>query len=192
MKQILRLVTLRVKVLNSLDGSQTTRAIPNPGSLQRNRTSVATGKPFPPDGIKIWHLFLARTLSLLRIMHSRRKATSPTIRTIYLLNHFPQHFRELISSEISALKSTVHPNICNIIDFEGSDIHAIRLTLEPIIGMSLSDILRRSFPTKEQMSCLLSMVGSVMCPLHKEFTQWQHRSSMACDISMIWTSYMAI
>jgi hypothetical protein len=106
-------------------------------------------------------------------MLSRRKAASPTVRTINLLSHSPQHYRESISNEISALKSAVHPNICNIIDFDGSDIYAIRLTLEPIIGMSLSDILQRSFPTKEQISCLLSMVSSVMRSLHGEFTQLQ-------------------
>jgi len=172
-RQILRLFALRVKLLNSLDGSRTTSVIPNPGSLQRNCTSVAIGKPSPSDGIKIWHLFLARTLSLLRTMHSRRKAASPTVRTIYLLSHSPQDYRESISNEISALKSAVHPNICNIIDLDDSDIYAIRLTLEPIIGMSLSDILQRSFPTKEQISCLLSMVSSAMRSLHGEFTQLQ-------------------
>lgn len=44
-RQIRRPFAFRVKLLNSLDGSRTTRAIPNPGSLQRNRASVAIGKP---------------------------------------------------------------------------------------------------------------------------------------------------
>ena len=106
-------------------------------------------------------------------MHSRKKAASPTVHTIHLLNDSPQHCRELIGNEISALKSAVHPNICNVIDFEDSDIYAIRLTLEPIVGMSLSDILQRSIPTKEQISCLLSMVSSMMRSLHGAFTQLQ-------------------
>jgi hypothetical protein len=118
------------------------------------------------------HLFLARTLSLLGTVRSRRKTASPTVRTI-LLNHSPQHYMASISSEISSLKAAVHPNICNIIDFEDSDIYVIHLTLEPIIGMALSNILQRNLPTKEQMSRLLSMVGSVVCSLHGEFTQLQ-------------------
>jgi hypothetical protein len=95
-------------------------------------------------------------------MRLHRKSTFPTVRMIDFQRPSSQRWKQSISREISALKIATHVNICNIIGLEGSDMDAIRLTLEPAIGMSLRDILLRSSPTEEQMSCILSGVSDSM------------------------------
>jgi hypothetical protein len=85
----------------------------------------------------------------------------PSIRMIYFGNLSSQRWKELINYEISTLTKATHPNICNIIDCEGSDGYAIRLSLEPMIGTPLSDILLRSSPTNDQISYLLSNVSRI-------------------------------
>jgi hypothetical protein len=113
--------------------------------------------------------FFTSTLSFLTTIHSQRRAASPTVRVIDFQNLSAQSQRELINREISKLRTAVHANICNIIDIEASDVYTIRLNMEPITGMSLSDILQRSSPTKDQMSSLSAMVSSWFGFLYGKF-----------------------
>jgi len=61
------------------------------------------------------------------------------------------------------LANAAHSNIRNIIAVE-ADIKC--LTLEPIIGMSLSDILHRSSLTNDQVRCLCSKIVDGLRHLH--------------------------
>lgn len=53
--------------------------------------------------------------------------------------------------EVSSLKAATHPNVRNITDVEAIDADILRITLEPIIGTCLSDILRRFDLTVSQV-----------------------------------------
>jgi hypothetical protein len=105
----------------------------------------------------------ASTLTLLKSVHSQRKSTTTLVtRMIDFRDSSSQRWKESIIQEISTLKVATHPNICNIIDFEGLD-NAIRLTLEPISETSLGEILQRSSLTMDQISCLSSKVSGISC-----------------------------
>lgn len=95
-------------------------------------------------------------------MNARRlqkKTAIRAIRTFDLQSPSVQPLRILICREISAIKAGTHPNIRNIIDIEGVDI--IRVSLEPIIGMSLRDILQKNTLFSNQISHLCSKVRKI-------------------------------
>jgi tRNA A-37 threonylcarbamoyl transferase component Bud32 len=75
-----------------------------------------------------------------------------------------QRWKELINHEVSSLATASHPNIRNIIAFEGTDIMC--LTLEAITGSSLGDILQRNDLMNDQVLGLCSKVGNIVCVLH--------------------------
>lgn len=86
----------------------------------------------------------------------QKEKAIPAIRTFDLQVPLFQSWRKSIYREISALKAGTHSNIRNIIDVEGVGI--VRLTLEPIIGMSLRDILQKGTLTNNQISHVCSKV----------------------------------
>ena len=93
-------------------------------------------------------------------MRSQRNTARPTIRIVNLQSLSSHRWKELINHEVSSLATAAHSNIRNIIAVEGADIKC--LTLEPIIGMSLRDVLHRSSLTNDQVSGLCSKVSKLV------------------------------
>jgi len=89
----------------------------------------------------------------------------PATRTINLRSLSSQRLKESINHEISGLKTASHPNIRNIIIVKETDI--VCVTLEPIIGMSLRDVLHRSSLTNEQVSGLCYKIVNGLQYLHQ-------------------------
>jgi hypothetical protein len=117
-----------------------------------------------PSPLLIMRSLLASTLTLLKSVHSQRRTTTTlTTRMIDFRDSSSQRWKESIIQEISTLKEATHLNICNIIDFEGLDTYAIRLTLEATSQTSLGEILGRSTLTMDQISCLSSEVSGISC-----------------------------
>lgn len=96
-------------------------------------------------------------MSLLKTAHSRSKTTAPTVCSIDFQN-LSSGWKEIIKREVSVLATATHPNIRKVIDVEASDM-SIRLSLEPIVGLSLRDILQRTSLKMDQVSCLSSKVS---------------------------------
>lgn len=84
-----------------------------------------------------------------------KKAVRPATRDIDLLA-VSRDARGLFWREVFDLKALSSPNLRNIIDI--LPLNKIRLTLEPLFGMSLSEILRNKTLTKYQMANISNQV----------------------------------
>lgn len=114
-------------------------------------------------------------------VRSRKEIALPVTRTLNLRTLSSQRWKESINHEVSSLAKASHPNIRNIVAIKGSDL--LCLSLEPILGMSLRDILRKSALTNNHVSGLCSKVG--------RFVQVYHESVSLFDVDCPWLATSA-